>query len=132
MNNAIVSLIRGYTDPSSYDKLITRNLLLKENVTSKFQINIPYVFFHEGNISVDHQQYIKHESQYDNMYFIDISKTWNKDVRGYIAMCMFHSYDIWDYCKDFDYIMRVDDDCHIQECNQDPFSKIEQIGRAHV
>lgn len=124
MNNAIVGLVRGYEDKSLYDKLIKRNLLLHEFVTDKFKLDYPYVLFHEGNISLNDQSYIRYESHNDSIIFVDVSKHWDSNIRGYINMCRFNSFYIWDYCKDFDYIMRVDDDCYITKCEINPFDSI--------
>lgn len=122
MSNAIVSLIRGYDDLKEYDLIIGRNLKIYEFVNQKFEKNYPIVLFHEGNIDESQQEHIREKSGPQTIEFVDISDTWNKDSGGYEAMCRFNSYDIWNYCKNYEYIFRVDDDCYITECEKDPFS----------
>ena len=122
--NAIVSLIRGHDDLKKYDLIIGRNLKIYEFVNQKFSQDYPIVLFHEGNIDESQQQYIREKSGPQTIEFVDISDTWNKSSGGYEAMCRFNSYDIWNYCKKYECIFRIDDDCYLTQCDEDPFSLI--------
>ena len=115
-NNAIVALTRGYSSINGYDSLILRNAHLKQTVNKNNQY--PLILFHEGNIPKDHQDYIKEMEITQNIEFVDISSAWSG---GYEGMCRFQTYDIWNFCKGFDNIMRVDEDCIIQSCGENPF-----------
>lgn len=120
MNNAIVCLTRGYKDLQQYKSIIKRNKCIARtvNVDRKY----PLIIFHEGNIDFDHQAHIRHHSENQDIRFVDISSCW---VGGYESMCRFHAYWIWEFCADFDNILRVDEDCWIEEIKSDPF---EQMG----
>ena len=115
-NNAIVALTRGYKNINGYDSLLLRNNCLKNTVNKNNEY--PLVLFHEGNITLDHQNYIKERSLGQDIHFVDISKDWSG---GYEGMCRFQTYDIWSYCKEFNNVMRVDEDCLIQSCGENPF-----------
>lgn len=119
--NAIVSLTRGYKKLEQYDTLIERNRAIREHILSKWQY--PVILFHEGNIPKDHQDHIKIHSAMD-IEFIDISSTWQG---GYEGMCRFQMLDLWEWCKDYEYIMRIDEDCIITECSVNPFEIGENV-----
>ena len=36
-------------------------------------------------------------------------------------MCRFNTFYIWSYVKDFDYILRVDEDCLIEQFDENQF-----------
>lgn len=117
MKNAITVLTRGYHNLKAYDSLITRNKAISQFIGNKY----PLLIFQEGNITNEHQQYIKEQTPELDIQFIDISPVW---VGGYESMCRFHGIHLWEYCKDYDNIMRIDEDCIIQECPNDPFELI--------
>lgn len=117
MKNAIVCLTRGYHNLKAYDSLIERNKSILNFIGDKY----PLIIFHEGNIPNDHQQYIKSQTPQLHFTFVDISEVW---VGGYEAMCRFQAFDVWNYCREFDYIMRIDEDCIILKCEHDPFDLI--------
>lgn len=119
MKNAIVCLTRGYHNLRQYSNLIERNKAIKEFINKDNQY--PLVIFHEGNIPEDHQDYITHFSEGQTIIFKDISEVW---VGGYESMCRFQTIHIWEYCKEYDYIMRIDEDCIITQCITDPFSLV--------
>lgn len=121
MKNAIICLTRGYFDLQNYKTLINRNKRIYEHIIKKFNVNYPLLIFHEGNILLDHQQYIINQSGNLNIEFIDLSSIW---TGGYEAMCRFYMYDIWNYLSNYDYVLRIDEDCYITHCNKDPFSYI--------
>jgi hypothetical protein len=115
-NNAIVCLTRGYYNLAQYDSLIERNKAIRLHINKDNQY--PLIIFHEGNISEEHQDYITHFAEGQRLIFKDISEVW---AGGYEGMCRFQTYDIWNYCKDYDNIMRIDEDCIIQSCGDNPF-----------
>ncbi len=117
MNNAIVTLTRGYKNESLYFALVVRNQLIKKFVNK--DLKYPLVIFHEGNIPAKHQEHIIRESEGQQIQFVDISKDWSG---GYEGMCRFYTYHLWQYCKEYDYILRIDEDCHITKCPYDPFT----------
>lgn len=119
MNNAIVCLTRGYKNLTGYDSLIKRNKAIHKHLNSDFKY--PLVIFHEGNITEEHQSHITANSEGQKLAFVDISDVW---VGGYESMCRFHAYWIWEYCQSFDYILRVDEDCWIENIDVDPFDQI--------
>lgn len=116
MKNAIVVLTRGYRNPDQYETLIQRNIKIKEFFGDKY----PVILFHEGNIKDRHQRDIFKRSGM-NIQFRDISSVW---TGGYEGMCRFYAYDIWELCKDYDYILRIDEDCMLQQVERDPFAHI--------
>lgn len=124
MNRAVVSLIRGYSDLSGYDLVIGRNQKIQTFINQRFDKNYPLVIFHEGNIFKNHQDYIRDHSNGADIDFVDISSAWDLSIGGYQAMCRFNSYDIWNFCKHYESILRIDDDCYITECQHDPFDQL--------
>jgi hypothetical protein len=124
---AIVVLTRGYTNINKYTSLIYRNQAIAVNLREK---SIPIVIFHEGNIFLTHQDYIKKHTPLLNIQFINV-KELNKAFLdhkkkipvyeatkgfslGYRHMCSFWFVNFWDYLEDYDYILRIDEDCFIK------------------
>jgi len=116
MTNAIICLTRGYDDLSKYDTLIARNDAIEKFFGTKY----PILIFHEGNITQVAQRYIIGGSDM-NIQFHNIADRW---TGGYEGMCRFYAWDIWDVCQYYDYILRIDEDCELQEITQDPFENI--------
>ena len=119
MKTAIVTLTRGYQNPQHYNSLIQRNISAHKYINAKKTHDV--IIFHEGNIPPGHQDYIKERSGNLDMQFTDISPVWSG---GYPGMCRFYSYDMWNYLRDYDYIMRIDEDCVVTRSDIDPFSYI--------
>lgn len=119
-NNAIVALTRGYSDLNKYRELITRNVSIWNTINQ--DLKYPLVLFHEGNITEEQQKYITEKSMGQTLIFKDISSVW---TGGYEGMCKFMIYDIWEQCAEYDYVMRIDEDCVIQKIIYDPFAQIE-------
>jgi len=113
---AIVCLTRGYRDVNKYETLLKRNDAIYRFFGDKY----PILIFHEGNISGRQQRYIKSKHPMD-IQFHDIGNRW---TGGYEGMCRFHAYDIWEVCQHYEYILRIDEDCHLLEMTQDPFENI--------
>jgi hypothetical protein len=122
MKKAIVGLTRGYAELDGYAMLVERNKAICKFINSDNRY--PLILFHEGNINLEHQDYIKSFTPAQDISFVDISHMWNKDY-GYESMCKFYTFYIWDYCKDFDHILRIDEDCTIINCEEDPFDQLK-------
>lgn len=120
MKNAIVCLTRGYSNIDGYKSLIKRNVAIAKHLNGS--LKYPLVIFHEGNITEEHQKYIIENSLGQSIEFVDISSVW---VGGYESMCRFHAFWIWEFCAVYDNILRIDEDCWLEEIAQDPF---EQMG----
>ena len=134
---AIVVLTRGYNNPIHYSSLIFRNKQIEEQILRKSNRNFDIIIFHEGNIAKDHQKFISNGTPNLKLIFIDIKKTNPKtafdDNRnlvnidlcpptvesnmfplGYKHMCHFWSIDFLEYLKDYEFIIRIDEDCFIK------------------
>lgn len=122
-NNAVICLTRGYSNLEKYNELIMRNVSIWKAFNQ--DLKYPLVIFHEGNITEAQQVYISDKSMGQNLIFKDISSVW---TGGYEGMCRFMIYDIWEQCKQYDYVMRIDEDCIIERVIYDPFSQIENAG----
>jgi len=122
---AIVVLTRGYKDIANYDDLIKRN----NSIVNVNSTTTDFIIFHEGNINEAHQQYISGKSIHvNNIKFIDISEhAFNNDKNmiffypptnsfslSYRHMCSFWFVDFWKYVEEYDFIIRIDEDCIIQ------------------
>lgn len=59
MRNCVFALTRGYNDITKYSTLINRNSAIEENIYSLYKNDIDYIIFHEGNITIEHQNYIQ-------------------------------------------------------------------------
>jgi hypothetical protein len=109
---AIVCLSKAYSDFEDYDELISRNISISKYIGTEY----PIIIFNEGDITLEHQNYITRNTPELKFEFIDIQKNWNNQY-PYSSMCRFFSYYVWQYCKKYDYIMRIDTDCEIIESN---------------
>ena len=133
----IVALVRGYNNFESYDQLIQRNKYLYENVKLKANHDYSYILFHEGNISLEGQEYIQEKTKFE-IEFIDVKTCFEisqkledaalkesgreyANDKGYRLMCRFNTFYIWSYVKKFDYILRVDEDCLIEKFDENQF-----------
>ena len=129
--NAIVVLTRGYNDNSKYKSLILRNRHICQNFYLKLDNPSDYdvVIFHEGNITPSQQQYIQSKSPNLPLQFRNVTFQNNNTIcslcpptklshgfsMGYKNMCYFWSIDFLEYLKDYEYIIRVDEDCLLQQ-----------------
>lgn len=127
---AIVVLTRGYTDMRYYKQLIYRNRHIAINFYLKLHNKECYdiIILHEGNIPVQHQNYIQSNSPRLPLIFKKVEFTKNIAINnclcpptqlsssfsiGYKNMCQFWSIDFLHYLSDYNYIIRIDEDCHI-------------------
>ncbi len=116
---AVVILTRGYKDLSKYNDLIKRNVFISKNLINK---NIDIVIFHEGNITENQQIYISKFTPelkiiFKNVVFLNKNVVFDKDTLsfniGYRHMCSFWFVDFWNYVENYEYILRIDEDCII-------------------
>jgi hypothetical protein len=132
--NAIVVLTKGYTKLSGYNNLINRNRHISVNFYQKLtnRTNYDIIIFHEGNITVPHQQYIQSQSPKIPLIFKTVEFINNNSVCnscppndfsnmftiGYKNMCFFWSIRFLKYLSEYEYVIRVDEDCRL--INIDP------------
>jgi len=132
--NAIVVLTRGYEDKKKYDELISRNHAIYSIFYSKIpennQTTYDIIILHEGNINREHQEYIQSKSPKLPIRFISVSfytnNNKNHDIcpstelsdkfsNGYKNMCYFWSIDFLNYLENYEYIIRIDEDCILKK-----------------
>jgi len=115
-------LTRGYKDIQKYDDLIKRNNHISQHLRDK---SIPNVIFHEGNITVEHQTYIRAQTPELETEFIDVSNVCFQPEKknipfeeaegfdmGYRHMCSFWFVNFFDVVK-YDQLLRIDEDCFV-------------------
>lgn len=135
MKYCVAVLTRGYSDINSYSTLIQRNNHISRNLTEK---TIDILFFHEGNITEEQQTYIQRETPDLNMKFINILGKAFKEEKahipilqetnwfglGYRHMCSFWFVDFWSFVSEYDFLLRIDEDCFIDFNIDNVFSKL--------
>ena len=141
--NCIVVLTRGYEDISKYKLLVHRNKCIAQN----FYLNIvdkenyDIIIFHEGNITQQHKIYIQKQTPRLPLKFITVSFMHNVPcnnnlcpptvlseyfTNGYKNMCYFWSVNFFKYLIDYDYVIRIDEDCFLQSIPLDIIDKYKQ------
>lgn len=125
-NKCVAVLTRGYPTLDQYQDLIERNESINKNLKDK---TIPILIFHEGNIEETHQTHISSKTPELNIQYIDIKKD-QKAFRlekesipfdpetaafsiGYRHMCSFWIMDFWHFVSEYDFLLRIDEDCVI-------------------
>ena len=131
MKNAIVVLTKGYNKLENYNQLCSRNKHIVDNLLkyTNYGESIDLIIFHEGNITDEHQEYIKKFTPEHSLIFYDIKKTEpknafddNKNIInnelcppthlsnafkiGYKHMCHFWSIDFLSYLKEYKYVFQ--------------------------
>jgi len=123
---AVAVLTRGYQNLQQYNTLIKRNISIANNLGSLQGIDI--LIFHEGNILELHQKYISQFTPKLNLKFICIKEHAFKDDKkeisffeptktfglNYRHMCSFWFVDFWNFVKEYEMILRIDEDCVIE------------------
>lgn len=139
-NAAIVCLTRGYQTLGGYDALIERNRAIYQVINSRRERHYPLMIWHEGNIPPEHQSYIAAADLNHDIRFVDVSPVFRMPTEvkedelveywpvGYRLMCRFHSYNIWQYAAEFEYVMRVDEDCILKSAAFDPLDSLFRAG----
>jgi hypothetical protein len=139
--NAIVALTRGYNDNANYGELINRNKAIYDIYYSKLanKENMDVVLFNEGNITNEQQQYIQNQTPEMPIIFKTIIFYDEKPINdkcppmgainrfsiGYKNMCNFWSIEFLEYCKEYNYIIRIDEDCIIHRLESNLLQKYE-------
>lgn len=147
MKNAIVVLTRGYENENFYKSLIVRNKNIKKHIIDSVSYEFDFIIFHEGNISQKQQDFIKSFTPEIPISFINVKsgipklfgtpiKTLNVDLcpptslsnsfpLGYKHMCHFWSVDFLDLLKNYKYVIRIDEDCIVEEFDKNIINEIE-------
>ena len=128
--NAIVVLTRGYDSPKKYKNLMARNRSLE----AFHQANPHYdvLIFHEGNITESHQKYLQSKTTLP-LTFKTVSFQQTVANRpqcpntplsdsfsyGYKNMCRFWSITFLEELKDYEYVIRIDEDCVLTQIKPD-------------
>lgn len=123
----IAVLTKGYQDISDYHKLILRNECIEKKMNDLEKEEIDILIFHEGNITDLDQEFIKNMTPSLKIIFINVKNgfafkeekrcipfTFNMGCFGYRSMCSFWFVDFWHFIKDYDYLLRIDEDCFIE------------------
>jgi hypothetical protein len=147
---ALAVLTKGYTDLESYNTLIIRNNLIHQNILTKTNLEYDMIIFHEGNITPEHIEYITVNSQ-PTLIFKNVKECGNgiafddnknkinstlcpptelsdQFPLGYKHMCHFWSIDFFDYLSEYDYVLRIDEDCYIDRVDPSVFETIVEQG----
>ncbi|NEO38736.1 MAG: hypothetical protein F6J90_21330 [Moorea sp. SIOASIH] len=135
---AVVALTKGYEEKENYQDLIARNKSINKYISNQFD----NILFHEGNLSLAHQKYIQSftpemeikfiniKTEYPRTAFKDCKNKINNDLcpptsrsgkftLGYKHMCHFWFIDFLDYTNDYQYLIRIDEDCFIHKFDND-------------
>jgi hypothetical protein len=138
--DAIVCLTRGYAAPRLYDQLINRNRSVYETINGHRTHQYPLIIWHQGDIIREHQRYILAREANADVRFVDVSavfrlpggikeseliESWSV---GYRLMCRFHTFHIWQYTRQFRYVMRLDEDCTLSSVGFDPIKCVSGAG----
>jgi len=122
-NIVIACLARGYTDYRRYSRLIVRNQSIYEAINFKRKEaglkELPLVIFHAGNIDEAAQKHILRNEKNASVVFADATPAFllNAQYDGnidYHLTCRFYAYWIWEYCRNFDFIIRIDEDIYLR------------------
>lgn len=129
---AVAALTKGYTNKAEYNMLISRNKALQQ--VREPDMTVDYLLFHEGNISIGDQQYIRDATPDLDIKFIDVSFefaykpsengktsgmckpscTSDAFSTGYKTMCRFWLHRFLEYTSEYDYVVRIDEDCVVR------------------
>lgn len=145
---AISVLTRGYDDTSLYNTLITRNNFIYDNIITKSKLQFDMIIFHEGNITGEQQEHISRHSRAQLIFrdikqyatkgaFDDSKNVYNMELCppnevserfpiGYKHMCHFWSIDLFDYLSEYQYVIRIDEDCFVDRIDASLFEALIQ------
>ena len=139
MKKTVVVLTRGYDDINKYRQLIKRNKSILKNL---YDVSIDIIIFHEGNINIQHQEYIQSQTPLLKIIFVNLKeknnafKTEKSNLPiypptnrwgfGYRHMCSFWFCDFFDYLEEYDSIIRIDEDCVIDFSLDELFFQLQE------
>ena len=120
----IAALTRGYDTFDKYSYLMKRNKAIETHLIDK---TIDILLFHEGNILHEHQLLIAKETPLLRILFVNITDSAFKNEKALVAfdketerfplsyrhMCSFWFVDFWKFVKEYDYLLRIDEDCFV-------------------
>ncbi len=144
----IIVLTKGYDNLQDYQMLIDRNDSIFEKIINVSDQIFETVIFHEGNIVKEHQEYISSKSNMP-LIFRNVKECGNKSAFddsknlinyelcppteissrfpvGYKHMCHFWAIDLFDYLKEYEYIIRIDEDVIIHEIHPELITTIKE------
>lgn len=136
---AVAVLTKGYQNVRDYQMLIDRNNSIFDKMVNGSKYDFDIIIFHEGNITVEHQQYISSQSKLP-LIFRDVKESGNRSAfddtknkvnlelcpptnlsswfsLGYKHMCHFWSIDFFKYLEDYTYVIRADEDVILNTFN---------------
>lgn len=123
---AVITLTRGYQTLADYDTLIRRNRAIRHFLQT-FEDEFDTVIFHTGNIPRAHQEHIQASVPELPLKFVDVAHVWAGSGSGYAEMCKFYFCELWEFVRDYDLILRVDEDCEIFFVMDHPINIFAQI-----
>ena len=124
---AIATLIKGVGE--NYNKWQETLVLIRnQSVLRNFEGSFDLILFHEGNLHPNYINKIKYsKKEWSNIKFVEVHnfklsadeleslKSQILDIgnvrTGYSSMCRFWAYGFLDYLNEYDYVIRIDDDC---------------------
>ena len=127
--DAIVVLTKGYGSLDGYDQLIRRNTSINNMFYSQLENKdtVDVLIFHEGNVPIEHQQYIQNATPLMPLVFKHVAFQQGNHIAvgnfchttelserftmGYKNMCRFWSIGMFQHMKGYVYIIRIDEDC---------------------
>jgi hypothetical protein len=143
--NVITAFAQGHTKLGEYDKLIARNLSIRNIVLPEFgSKSTDIVIFHDGSIAESHQKYIRTKSKTD-LIFINVKETLPKTafqkmlVRPNIIpddkasnlltkqLNHFWFIDFLDYLNSYDYMLHIGESLIIESIGQ-VFQQMQEQG----
>ena len=139
-NFAVVGLVRGYQGKiENYDSLLKRNRSIYEQIGKSSNFSYDMILFHESSLIDSDKTYIQSNSPED-INFINVDKSFeinhsNLDIDkedlkrfniGYRLMCRFNSLYIWDFVRNYDYILRADEDVEFLKIEDNIFRNMEK------
>lgn len=124
--NAIVVYTRDYKNNQDYDLLIKRNKSIEDFIVDSVD-SFDNIIYHDG-ITSEQQSYIQSKTKikliFRKLFFrknfksssnycieTELSKSFSE---GYKRMCHFWTIDFLEYLKDYNFIMRLDEDCELK------------------
>ena len=144
--DAIVVLTKGYGSLEGYAQLIQRNTSINNMFYSQLQNKerMDVLIYHEGNVPVEHQQWIQRATPTMPLVFKNVEFRQNKGTAapgvchatelserftmGYKNMCRFWSVGLLEHMRDYDYIIRIDEDCVLHKMDPTVLDKYRDNG----
>lgn len=138
---AIATLIKNPGDNyTNWENTLV--IVRNQSIAKNFKGICDLIFFHEGDISEEYKEKIRYRSCVNfNYKFIEVPdfKITDSEIQnlkpqildignvrtGYSSMCKFWSYRFLNYLEDYDYVIRLDDDCIVLNDIQPVIDELE-------